>query len=120
MIVLLHVLTMNLVDHFESIDNAAVDLLNHIAKTRGLKMMDLPRAMWYANTLSGGTTPLHIGLDNIGSLAGNFAARALRRPGGLRQREEEGREFRHAGRSRLVREVSGATDGRRRTRRRRR
>src|SRR5205807_604128 len=61
-------------------DNAAIDLLNFIQRQKGISKADLPMAFWHANTLSGGTTSVHILIDNISSLVGNTLASLSHRP----------------------------------------
>lgn len=62
-------------------DRESVKLLNFIAQQKGLKISDLAPAFWYANTLSGITTPAHIMLDNLGEYAGNSLIAMIRNPG---------------------------------------
>lgn len=66
-------------------DRASVQLLNFIAGQRPLKIWELPLSIWYANVLSGFTTPVHIMIDNLDMLAGNTMVALLRNPGAIGQ-----------------------------------
>lgn len=61
-------------------DRASAQLLNYIASQKPLRIWDLPMAMWYANTLSGFSTPVHIMFDNLNSLAGTSLVSLIRNP----------------------------------------
>lgn len=62
-------------------DRAAGDLMNYIARQKGLSVADKAMGIFYSNILSGLTTPAKIILENANLLASNTIAGALARPG---------------------------------------
>ena len=59
---------------------ATIELLDYIAKQRGMKWWDLPMAFWYANVLSGPTTHLVNGVSNAFNLTTNLGIQMARHP----------------------------------------
>lgn len=61
-------------------DEAAIDLLDHIANQKGMNVADLAMAMWYANTLSRPFTHLVNGISNLAQVGMHTAFAMARRP----------------------------------------
>ncbi len=61
-------------------DEAAIDLLDHIANQRGMSVADLAMAMWYANTLSRPFTHLVNAASNMVQVGMHAAFSTMRNP----------------------------------------
>lgn len=59
---------------------STVGMMNYIARQKGLEWWELPKAFWYANTLSGPFTQLVNLSSNLLSLPGNIASILAHRP----------------------------------------